>query len=70
MRRRICEAAAKSIAKSGYHRTSIIEVVRRAGISQGALQHHFRTKTDLVVATAEYLLSRSLRWFARAKADL
>lgn len=70
MRRRICEAAAAQISEAGYHRTSIITVVKRAGISQGALQHHFPSKLDLVAATAEHLLNRSVKWFALAKAEL
>ncbi|MEE2689973.1 MAG: TetR/AcrR family transcriptional regulator [Pseudomonadota bacterium] len=70
MRRRICEAAAAQLSEAGYHRTSIITVVKRAGISLGALQHHFPTKLDLVIATAEHLLNRSVKWFARAKGDL
>ncbi len=70
MRRRICEAAASQLSEAGYHRTSIITVVKRAGISLGALQHHFPAKLDLVIATAEYLLNRSVKWFARAKTEL
>lgn len=69
-KQRICAAAAGAIAADGYHRTSLTNVVQRAGVSIGALQHHFPTKEDLVVATAEYLLGRSIKWFARAKADL
>lgn len=68
MRRRICEAATHRLARSGYHRTTIGEVVKKAGVSIGALQHHFPTKEALVVATAEHLLSRSVKWFSRAKA--
>ncbi|MEQ8177131.1 MAG: TetR/AcrR family transcriptional regulator [Amphiplicatus sp.] len=70
MRRRICEAAASQLSEAGYHRTSIITVIKRAGISQGALQHHFPSKLDLVIAVAEHLLNRSVKWFARAKSEL
>lgn len=70
MKRRICEAAAACLSETGYHRTSIIQVVRRAGISQGALLHHYPAKEDLVIATAAHLLNRSVKWFARAKAEL
>lgn len=49
---------------------TIPEVARRADFSVGAVQHHFRTKVALVAATAEYLLGRSVKWFARAKVDL
>lgn len=70
MRTRICEGATACIAAEGYHRTSISQVVRRCGVSPGALQHHFPTKLDLVVATAEHLLGKSVRWFARTKASV
>lgn len=68
-RRRICAAAAATIAGIGYHRMTIPEIARRADASVGALQHHFPTKVGLVAATADHLLGRSVRWFARAKAD-
>ncbi|MGR9089890.1 MAG: TetR/AcrR family transcriptional regulator [Gammaproteobacteria bacterium] len=47
--------------KHGYAETSISRVLEQTGISRGALQHHFRTKEDLIAATAEYLMQRSLR---------
>ena len=70
MRLRICKAAAKRLAANGYHGTSIKQVVESAGVSPGALQHHFPSKDDLVEATAEYLLSRSITWFQRIKTEL
>ncbi len=68
MRARICEGATGCIADDGYHRMSILQVVRRCAISPGALQHHFPTKLDLIAATAEYLLGKSVRWFSKTKA--
>lgn len=70
MRRRILDAATAHLARYGYHRTSIGKVVEAADISQGALQHHFPSKYDLMAATAAYLLARSVKWFALAKLDL
>ncbi|WP_428408139.1 TetR/AcrR family transcriptional regulator [Hyphococcus sp.] len=70
MRLRICKAAAKRLAASGYHGTSIKQVVEAANVSLGALQHHFPSKDDLVEATAEYLLGRSIKWFQRIKTEL
>lgn len=69
MRRRICAAATRCLSNAGFHRMTIAEVVNEARISTGALQHHFPNKQALVVAVAEYLLSRSVKWFARAKAE-
>lgn len=70
MRWRLCEAAARRITESGYHKTSIAQIVQDAGVSQGALLHHFPAKEDLVAATAAFLLDRSVKWFARAKKSL
>jgi len=69
-RRRICEGAARSLFANGYHGTSIKQIADHAGVSQGALQHHFPSKDDLVEATAEFLLTRSLKWFAMVKLEL
>lgn len=70
MRRRICAAATRRLSQAGFHRMTIAEVVNEAGVSTGALQHHFPNKQALVVAVADYLLSRSVKWFSRAKAEL
>ncbi|HOP19808.1 MAG TPA: trimethylamine methyltransferase family protein, partial [Amphiplicatus sp.] len=70
MRGRICDAATVRLSRAGYHRMTIQDVVKKAAISTGALQHHFPTKEALVIAVAERLLSRSVRWFHRAKAEL
>ncbi len=70
MRRRVCEAASEHLSEFGYHRTSIGKIAERAGVSQGALQHHFRTKDDLVAAVVEDVLSRSVKWFSLARVEL
>lgn len=48
VREAILNAAVSAMEKHGYAGTSVREVARRAGVSQGALQHHFPTKTALV----------------------
>jgi AcrR family transcriptional regulator len=70
MRLRVCEAAVEQLAQSGFHGASIVKVARRGGLSQGALQHHYPTKDDLIVALIDYLLLRSVKWIARASAEL
>lgn len=54
----ICEATVACLAEHGYSETSISRVVARAGVSKGALQHHFPSKEDLMASTAAYLLAR------------
>lgn len=70
MRRRVCEAAATHLAEFGYYRTSIGKIAERAGVSQGALQHHFPSKDDLIEAVAHFVLRRSVKWFSQARFDL
>ena len=60
-RRRVCAGAAACLFENGYHGASIKLITEYAGVSQGALQHHFPSKEDLVATTAEYLLSRALK---------
>ncbi|WP_344990667.1 helix-turn-helix domain-containing protein [Tsukamurella soli] len=46
----VLEAAIAILQECGYAGTSVRAVARRAGVSQGALQHHFPTKAALVEA--------------------
>jgi AcrR family transcriptional regulator len=56
MRGRLLDATIESLATSGYSGFSTNDVVRRAGVSRGALAHHFPTKADLVAAAADRLI--------------
>jgi AcrR family transcriptional regulator len=56
----ICEAAIESLYAVGYGDTTLNKVADIAGVSKGALQHHFPTKEDLITATADRLLQRSV----------
>src|SRR5512134_623974 len=58
-REKICRAVTECLVELGYAETSISRVVAKAGISKGALQHHFRSKEDMMTATAEWLLGNA-----------
>lgn len=50
MRRRLLDVAATAFQARGYHATSIHDIMREAGVTGGALHHHFPTKKDLGLA--------------------
>ena len=57
-RERIMLAVIESISEIGYPRTTAIEIARRAGVSWGAVQHHFGDKDGILVAVLEESFNR------------
>ncbi len=55
MRTALLDAAVASLVERGFARTTTIDVQRKAGVSRGALLHHFPSKADLLVATIAHL---------------
>ena len=49
-RRRLLNATIDLLIERGYARLTTADIAKRAGVSNGARVHHFRTKEDLVVA--------------------
>lgn len=58
-RARIIEAAVESLIESGVAATTTLEVQRRAGVSRGALLHHFPTHEELLGAAITGLVERN-----------
>jgi TetR/AcrR family transcriptional regulator, transcriptional repressor for nem operon len=50
MRRRILDVATAAFQTRGYHSTSTHDIMREAGVTGGALHHHFPTKKALGLA--------------------
>ncbi len=59
-RARVCRAAAACLDRYGYAETTFARVQAQAGLSRGAITHHFPNKQALVAATAQALLSNAL----------
>ncbi|MGD9783529.1 MAG: TetR/AcrR family transcriptional regulator [Hyphomicrobiaceae bacterium] len=52
-REHILDAAAVCFARSGFHRCTMQEICREAGVSPGALYVYFASKEDLIAGLAE-----------------
>jgi AcrR family transcriptional regulator len=65
----ICDAAIACLYAVGYGDTTLNKVATMAGFSKGALQHHFASKEDLIAATADRLLQRSVAGVTTTKAQ-
>jgi AcrR family transcriptional regulator len=59
IKERLLDAAVASLIAQGTARTTTLEVQRRAGVSRGALLHHFPTHADLLSATVDELVRRN-----------
>ena len=67
MRERVLSAALDSIFEDGFQKASTTEIVKRAGVSRGAMLHHFPSKEVLIAAAIEKLLDDEID-FIRAEA--
>lgn len=69
-RSKIIDATIRCLFKYGYARTTTLKVVEEAGVSRGALMHHFESAADLMYATAEELHQRRLEAHVRRAKEL
>ncbi|WP_282606162.1 TetR/AcrR family transcriptional regulator [Pelagibius sp. Alg239-R121] len=60
MRERILTATLDSIHELGYQNASTTEIASRAGVSRGAMLHHFPTKEVLIGSAVESLLEAEI----------
>lgn len=52
-RRQILEAALACFSENGFHQTGMADIVRRSGLSHGAVYLYFQSKDDLIEALAD-----------------
>ncbi|MFT3801996.1 MAG: TetR/AcrR family transcriptional regulator [Burkholderiaceae bacterium] len=67
-RQRLLAAAVASLVELGVARTTTLEVQKRAGVSRGALLHHFSTHAELLASTVAELVRRNEQAVARMQA--
>lgn len=59
--RRIQEAALEVLASRGWRNASVAEVAGRAGVTRGAIQHHFKDREGLFTASVQHNLDMRVR---------
>lgn len=60
-RRALIDAVVESLDRHGFAATTISTVQEIAGVSRGALMHHYASKQDMIVAVARTLLDQAIR---------
>jgi AcrR family transcriptional regulator len=66
----LLDATLDALVEVGFKGTTTTEVARRAGVSMGALQGHFPTKSELLAAAVTYSLDRRVEEFGVLMAGL
>ncbi|MEW6633387.1 MAG: TetR/AcrR family transcriptional regulator [Pseudomonadota bacterium] len=70
MRRRVLDVAEESFQARGYHASSLGDLMAAAGVTGGALHHHFPTKKALALAVIEERVAGAVEetWIAPVRA--
>ena len=66
----LLDATLDALVKLGYKGTTTTEVARRAGVSMGAMLHHFPTKVDLLTAAIGHACDRRTTEFRQVMAQV
>ncbi|WP_370892845.1 TetR/AcrR family transcriptional regulator [Janibacter sp. GXQ6167] len=66
----LLDATMQCLVEYGYARTTTQRIQEQAGVSRGALLHHFGSKSDLLVEAVHHIAELRLRHFASLVADL
>ena len=70
-RAQLVSATIDCLYETSYGATTLAEIARRAGVSLGALQHHFKTRNEIVLAALKHAISLYFQPYdVVAKADL
>jgi AcrR family transcriptional regulator len=56
----LATAALKLFCQRGYHATSIDDIARAAGVTKGAVYHHFSSKEELLVSALDTFWQRTI----------
>ncbi|WP_191089799.1 TetR/AcrR family transcriptional regulator [Nesterenkonia ebinurensis] len=53
----ILDATMRCVAREGFHKTSMAQIIEESGLSAGAVYVYFRSKRDIIAAIAERAIS-------------
>ena len=56
-REQILSAGWRCVARQGFHKTSMADIIRESGLSAGAVYLYFRSKDDIITAIAEQVVA-------------
>jgi AcrR family transcriptional regulator len=56
-RRRLLETTVRCLAEQGWEVSTVAFIAAEAGISRGAVQHHFPTREALIIAALEHMFA-------------
>jgi AcrR family transcriptional regulator len=68
-RRALLDTAREHFAAKGFQATRTEEIVRQAGLTRGALYHHFRDKEDLFRAVFDEVAGEVVQYLRRRSGD-
>ncbi|WP_228566094.1 TetR/AcrR family transcriptional regulator [Nocardia sp. SYP-A9097] len=68
-RRSVLDATIDALVESGFSAITTTGVAHRAGVSIGAVLHHFPTKSDLLCAAVAHSVERSVEEYREVMAD-
>jgi AcrR family transcriptional regulator len=57
-REKILQAAFTVLSRQGYENTSIKDIAETAGVAQGLIHYHYKSKQQLVVAVLDYVCKK------------
>jgi AcrR family transcriptional regulator len=62
----ILEAATELFAKQGFNGTATSEIARKAGVAQGTVFHHFKSKENLLISICDELVTEYVKGIREA----
>ncbi len=69
-RAKLIEAAIICLHRTGYSATTVSTVAAEAGVSRGAMTHHFPAKTDLTLAVVQHVFEQDSTFYNRSISEM